>query len=230
MANLSSGDLPHMSGLRLFGALAVFAVSMAYVESAVVVHLRTIFYPDGFAFPLKQADVSTYIIELGREAATLVMLGAVARLTGPPGWGRFSCFAFLFGVWDIWYYVWLKVFLNWPESLLTWDVLFLIPVVWIGPVLAPILVSLLLVAGSVRAMQLLHRGRRLRVDRWDWIGASAGALLVLYAFMEDMAAALMRGGAEAVSAFVPTAFDWPVFLIGYAAMVGIAGRVLYRSV
>ena len=71
--------------------------------------------------------------------------------------------------------------------------------------------------------------RSLRVGRRDWVGAAAGALLVLYAFMEDMAAVLMRGGAEAVLSFVPTAFDWPMFLAGYALMAWVAGRVLFRS-
>ncbi len=202
---------------------------MAYLESALVVYLRAIYYPEGFAFPLKEIDLSTYAIELGREAATLLMLGAVARLAGSPGWGRFACFAFLFGLWDIWYYIWLKVFLNWPESLLTWDILFLIPVPWIGPVLAPILVSLLLIAGALRAMQLLDKGTRIRVDRYDWIGASTGALLVLYVFMEDIIALLMQGGVEAVLALVPTAFNWTVFLIGYVLMVGTALRIVSRS-
>ncbi len=217
------------SHLRTLGALIAFAISMAYLESAVVVYLRAVYYPNGFVFPLKEMDLPTYAIELGREAATLFMLGAVARLAGSPGWGRFACFAFLFGLWDIWYYIWLKLFLNWPESLLTWDVLFLIPVAWIGPVLAPVLVSLLLLAGSFRAMQLLDRGACIRVDRWDWIGASTGSLLILYTFMEDIIAVLIEGGVEAVLAFVPTAFNWPLFLVGYGLMVGMALRIIRRS-
>lgn len=215
--------------LRILGTLIAFAISMAYLESAVVVYLRAVYYPNGFVLPLKEMDLPTYAIELGREAATLIMLSIVARLAGSPGWGRFACFAFLFGLWDIWYYIWLKLFLNWPESLLTWDILFLIPVAWIGPVLAPVLVSLLLVAGALQAMQLLDRGTLIRVDRYDWIGASAGSLLILYTFMQDIIVLLMRGGVEAVLAFVPIAFNWPLFLVGYALMVGIALRIVHRS-
>jgi len=210
-------------------SLTAFAIAMAYLETVVVVHLRTIFYPEGFAFPLRESDLLTYGIELGREAATMVMLVAVARLAGSPGWGRFACFAFLFGVWDIWYYIWLKALLNWPESLLTWDVLFLIPVVWIGPVLAPVLISLLLVAGSLLAMRLLDRGGRIRLDRWDWAGGFAGALLIFYTFMSDMTAQVIQGGVQAATAFVPATFNWPVFLAGFALMTGFAWRILRRA-
>jgi hypothetical protein len=32
--------------------LAVFSMAMGYLESAVVVYLRKLYYPDGFKFPL----------------------------------------------------------------------------------------------------------------------------------------------------------------------------------
>ena len=209
----------------MLAPLVVFAVTMAYLESAVVVYLREAFYPGGFDFPLKEAEPWIYFVELGRELATLLMLGAVAWVAGAPGWGRFACFAFLFGVWDIWYYIWLKIFLNWPESLLTWDVLFLIPVVWIGPVLAPVLISLLLVVGSLRAMQLLDRGATIRVDFWDWTTATAGALAVIYTFTEDVISVLVGGGVGDVFTFVPQSFGWPIFLLGFALMAGAAVRI-----
>ena len=209
--------------------LAAFAAAMAYLESAVVVHLRTIYYPDGFDFPIKGIDAPTLLLELGREAATILMLVAVARLSTSSGWSRFACFAFLFGVWDIFYYVWLKVFLGWPESLLTWDILFLIPVVWIGPVLAPLLVSVLLVAGSIRAMHIIEAGNAVVVDRWDWAMACAGAALILATFMEDAASALSSGGVAAVLALVPAAFNWPVFLLGFGLMVAATVHIDRKS-
>ena len=201
---------------------------MAYLESAVVVYLRAIYYPEGFAFPLAEADMLTYAVELGREAATLIMLAAVARMAAPSGWGRFACFAFLFGVWDIGYYVWLKVLLDWPESLLTWDILFLIPVAWIGPVLAPVLISLLLIGGSLWAMYLLEGGGRIQVDGVDWGLACAGVLVVLYTFMVDITGILIREGVAAVMAFVPSSFNWAAFLVGYGLMLGTTVRIGYR--
>src|SRR3954464_7934186 len=140
--------------------LAVFAVAMAYVESAVVVYLRAIYYPHGFAFPLALMPSDMVAIEIGREAATLVMLLGVATLAGVDGWDRILMFCIAFGVWDIAYYVWLWVFLRWPPSLLTWDVLFLIPVPWVGPVVAPVIVSVVMIWGSLVMLQSRRAGGR----------------------------------------------------------------------
>ena len=30
----------------------IFAIAMAYVESAIVIYLRILFYPEGFGFPI----------------------------------------------------------------------------------------------------------------------------------------------------------------------------------
>ena len=191
--------------------LTLFAVSMAFLESAVVVYLRQIYYPNGFDFPLAEIDPPVYLIEVGREAATILMLAAVARLAAVSPWTRFACFAFLFGVWDIWYYIWLKVFLNWPVSLLSWDVLFLIPVVWIGPVLAPVLVSLLLIGGSVSALLQIEGGTALRVEGRDWATAASGVLLILYTFVADALTLVVSEGVDAMLTFVPTYYNWPEY-------------------
>ena len=36
---------------KTFWLLTWFAVSMAYLEAAVVIYLRELYYPDGFHFP-----------------------------------------------------------------------------------------------------------------------------------------------------------------------------------
>ncbi len=119
--------------------VALYAIAMAAVESAVVVYLRAL---HGGAEPLSvllhEIPDRLVAIEVGREAATLVMIVAVAAIAGSNVWERFLYFALAFGLWDIFYYVWLWVFIGWPPSLFTWDVLFLIPVPWLGPVLAPV--------------------------------------------------------------------------------------------
>ncbi len=106
---------------------------MAYLESAIVVYLRLLYYPEGFIFPIKIIPNEIFLIELGRELATIFMLASISFLIGARFVDRFSYFLFAFGVWDIFYYVWLKLFINWPDSLLTDDLLFLIPVPWISP-------------------------------------------------------------------------------------------------
>ena len=130
--------------------LAVFAVAMAFVESAVVVYLRGLFYPEGFYGTLAVFPVFYYGTEVFREAATVIMLASVAVLAARRGWWeRAAYFLFCFGVWDIFYYVWLYVLLGWPPSLLTTDVLFLIPVPWVAPVIAPVVASVVMIAASV---------------------------------------------------------------------------------
>ena len=145
--------------------LSAYAVAMAYVESAVVVYLRAIYYPEGFSFPIVIIPDAMTWIEVGREAATLIMLVGVSLLAGADRWERFLFFCTAFGVWDIFYYVWLRVFLGWPTSLLTWDILFLIPVPWIGPVLAPILISVGLICGGIWLLWLKSRGEVLGFSR-----------------------------------------------------------------
>jgi len=115
---------------------------MGYLEAAVVVYLRAIYYPEGFSFPLKPMDPGILGVEIGREAATVVMIFAVAWAAARSRWQTLIGFALVFGVWDIAYYVGLKILLGWPASPFELDVLFLIPIVWVGPVWAPSLIAL----------------------------------------------------------------------------------------
>src|SRR6056297_1917803 len=114
---------------------AVFGAAFGWVEAAVVVYLRAIVYPEGFALPLVPIEPALAVVELAREAATLVMLAAVAMLAGHTRWQRFSAFLVAFGVWDLVYYGGRKAALDWPRGLAAWDVLFLLP--WPGPGASP---------------------------------------------------------------------------------------------
>ncbi len=92
-------------------------------------------------------------------------------------WPRMMAFIVAFGVWDILYYAGLKALLGWPASWLDPDILFLIPRVWVGPVLAPVLVSALWIAAGLT----LHQ-RLVRMRAADWIGAIAAAAIVVASF------------------------------------------------
>ena len=196
--------------------LTVYAVAMAYLESAVVVYLRDIYYPDGFAFPLAPIEPGMFAIEIGREVATLVMLLGVAMVISEDRWERFLFFCLSFGVWDIFYYVWLRVFLDWPSSLLTWDILFLIPVPWIGPVLAPIIVSVALIIGSLLLFRLKRQGVRLVFPPWVWGLAVTGGGLVLLSFTLDFRAVLAQ--------IAPPPFRWWLFAAGVTCGVAALAR------
>ena len=195
---------------------ACYAVAMAAVESAVVVYLRALHAGDA-PLSVLQYELPTrlILIEVGREVATVVMILAVAVLAARARREVFLYFALMFGIWDIFYYVWLWVFIGWPPSLLTWDILFLIPVPWVGPVLAPVVVSLCLIAGSV---WLLARPE-LRLPRLAWGLAILGAVLIILSFAVDFRYALARTD--------PPRFRWELF--GAGLIVAIGGIALRRE-
>ena len=171
---------------------AVFGISMAFVESAVVVYLRAIFYPEGFSFPLKPITDNLIIVELARELATILLLLSVSALIGRKFWERFAYFLFCFGVWDIFYYVWLKVLLNWPSSIVEWDILFLIPLPWIGPVIAPVSISALMIIFSLLIIFSFHKGYDFRPTLISRILVLVGTALILFSFMRDTNASLYQ--------------------------------------
>ena len=140
--------------------VAVWAVAFALVEAMVVVYLRKLFglqyhltfVPRGFHFPRAYLD-----FEQAREAATMVMLLAVGYLAGRTWWQRLAYWLFAFGVWDVFYYVWLYVYLRWPASPDTGDLLFLIPREWWAPVWQPVLASLCLIGVAVLILAKTRR-------------------------------------------------------------------------
>jgi len=196
--------------------LGLFALAFGYIEAAVVVYLRELHYPGGFHFPLTSRPAHIIATEVIREAASLLVLLSVARLSVPAGKARknlrrFAIFAYCFGIWDLVYYLALKLLVDWPASLLDWDVLFLIPLPWTGPVLAPVLVSLGLVTTGVLLL-ISPEDRLPRFTRRDWLIESGAGLVILATFfwaLPDLAAERSPG-----------AYPWWLFAIGYCGGMG----------
>jgi hypothetical protein len=188
---------------------------MGILEAAVVVYLRRIYYPEGFAFPLDVMDPEILRTELIREAMTLVMLAAVAWIAAERVWSRLMAFLIAFGLWDIFYYVGLKLFLDWPVSLLEPDVLFLIPTTWVGPVLAPVLVAAAWVVGGLQ----LHRARYADLELgWrGWLAGCVGCALILASFLIPVGTPQAPG------------FLWGLYGIGYAFGVAALVRAVVRA-
>jgi hypothetical protein len=195
----------HESTAGRYTWLWLLAVAMGYFEASVVVYLRQIYYPDGFRFPIALVYDRVIAVEIGREAASLVLLAAAARLAGRAFLERFAAFMILFGVWDLVYYLVLKLVLDWPPALGTWDILFLIPVPWSGPVWAPCLVSLALVTVGTYLYWTPARPRLYR--RLDWAVVVAAGLLVIASFMAEWRTVVGRG--------VPDRFPLELFAIGW---------------
>jgi hypothetical protein len=210
--------------------VAAFAVAMAWVEAACVYDLRVLVDRlDPYqANPLPMTG-RLGAIELAREAATLVMLAAVGALAGRTVRTRLAYTAVAFGVWDIFYYLWLKVMCGWPTSLLDWDILFLLPLPWWGPVIAPVSIALLMIVWGTLATALpvpsppSGRGSRL------WHAASVGAALALYVFMADSLWTL-PDGPEAVRTVLPRTFNWSMFLVALALMASPVAPMVAEAV
>ena len=178
--------MDHMECRAKVSLVLLFGVAAAYFEAAVVVYLREMYYPSGFSFPLETIPRNILAIEFFRELASIVMLVAVSCIAGRKYWERFGYFIILFGTWDMFYYVWLKVTIGWPLTLLDWDILFLIPVPWIGPVVAPVSVSLLMVVAGIAIVRLFARGYSFRPTRLAWALSIAATAAILYTFMKDI--------------------------------------------
>lgn len=206
--------------------LILFSIAMGLLETAVVVYLRALYYPNGFSFPLTVMNQRITIIELLREAATVIMLAGVGILGGRSFNQRFAFFLSSFAIWDIFYYVFLKLLLDWPESLLTWDILFLIPVPWIGPVLAPCIISLtmLMLAGALVYRDSQNQDHRLQLREWSFL--IAGSLVVIASWTLDyLSFSHGKDSLLAISTYVPTSYNWYIFTAGEGLL--LAGVILF---
>jgi hypothetical protein len=203
----------------------LFGIAFAYVEAAVVVYLRTIYYPEGFHFPIKKhVDLLLYL-EVIREFATLVIMVSMSALLSKRFWEGFGYFLIIFGVWDIFFYIWLKAAINWPASIFDPDILFLIPVPWIAPVLAPVLVSLVMIVIGIDITKLSSEGYNVRPLLLHWILVLAGTTLILYSFMSDTDAMFYEK--------YPGPYNWVLLFIGLGlyliAHISLHSRIVRKS-
>lgn len=200
--------------------LIIFAIAMAYLESAVVVYLRTVY---GIEVLLRDINLTVdkyTFIEIGREAATIVMLITVALIAGNTKPKKFGYFFLSFGLWDIFYYIWLYVFIQWPESPLEWDILFLIPLPWWGPVLAPVLISLLLISIGY----LLINEVKFKISILDWSIIGLSIVVLLFTFVEDSIKVILSGSGD-VTQVKPINFNWIVFLVAFISWMVVSIKV-----
>jgi hypothetical protein len=224
---------------RTIIVITIFAIAMAALESAVVVYLRALYYPGEFTVALKLIEEKILLVEIGRELATIVMLGAIGYLCGKTFKDRFAYFLFSFAVWDIFYYVWLKVFINWPASIMDWDILFLIPITWLGPVLAPLICSLSMILLS---FVLLQKSPTYTISRNVWTCLAIGCSLILFTFVRDYSsimieydllpdyANIMKNETflRIASSYIPQSFSWGIFAVGESFIL-IGTHLIYRA-
>jgi hypothetical protein len=222
---MNSSTFERSQGARWITVTA-FAIAMAWVEAAVVFYLRTMIgrIDPHQTNPLPVvANLGT--VELVREAATLLMLLMVGILAGQTWRSRLGYAAIAFGFWDIFYYVFLRLMCGWPRSAFDWDVLFLLPLPWWGPVLAPVLIAVLMISWGT----LVNSGQSEPAPSFGekpvWLLSLAGIAIALYVFMADSLAA-MKGGANAVRTVLPESFRWRLFGFGFVLMCAPVIHVL----
>lgn len=205
--------------------LSAFSIAMGFLEAAVVVYLRKIYYPHGFQFPLTPIESSMGLTEFLREAATIIMLVAIGIIAGKNTSQKFGIFIFCFAIWDIFYYVFLKALIGWPPSLFTWDILFLIPIPWVGPVLAPCIVSLTMIVLTSAIIYYHEKGTEIHLKPKEWILLIMGSLVLILSFVEDylkycsvhtdiVAITGKNALFNNISTYIPTYFNWWIFAGG----------------
>jgi hypothetical protein len=212
-----------MIGKKLF-YLTFFAIAFGFVESSVVVYLRKIYYgEETLLFPLKAFEQRIFLVELLREAATIIMLIAVPAAVFQKRILRFAGFLWCFAVWDIMYYAFLKFSINWPATILDWDILFLIPIAWASPVLAPVICSLtmMILAGIIFFYDNKRYVVKLsRLQIWLLI---LGSLVILFSFMQDYGKLFFTTSQEqmqeVVTRYIPQNFNWLLFSAGEALVL-----------
>lgn len=214
MGNLQLRATVNMPRAQRWFAVVLFATAMAWVEAAVVLYLRTL---GGRIDPYQIKPIPDELRglerpEMLREAATMVMLVCAGWLAGRSWRARFGYLLIAFGVWDIVYYLFLKILTGWPRTLLDWDILFLIPLPWWGPVMTPVSVAALMVLFGTLSVQ--QQPALWPTPRSVWI-ATAGVLLLLWAFMFHAVGLLFRGAdLTQVRESLPESFPWLLFVVG----------------
>ena len=228
---------------RKLAVVGLFAIAMAFIETLIVVYLRMIYYPYGFNFPLNPLIPSwVYSVEVVREIFTIVMLVCIAILVAKKFSVRFAYFLYAFAMWDIFYYVWLKVILNWPASFLTWDVLFLIPIPWIGPVLTPLICSVVMIVFAYIIIDFNDSKKNVKINKNEWILLIVGSLTIIGTWLIDFFKLIFLGGFVGdffslldnnyfkleVITFVPEWYCWGGFIVGIGLIVFAIARYYIR--
>lgn len=206
--------------------ISLLAIAMGFLETSVVVYLRELYYPEGFTFPLVIIQNKIAVVEFWREIATIIMLVGVGIFAGKTRLTRFAYFIIAFAIWDIFYYVFLYVLLQWPKSLFAWDILFLVPVPWTGPVIAPCLVSLGMILFGLIIIYFTERQIKIHIKKINWAILLSGVAIILASFMwdyfkvtyESAQAGWSLTGEQAlfeeIKTYVPVQFNWLLFIAG----------------
>ncbi len=221
--------------------ITLFGISMAFFESSIVVYLRALYYPEGFSFPLEVVGPHIAVTEFFRELFSLLMIISVALIATRNFMQRFANFLYIFAVWDIFYYIFLKLLLGWPASLMTWDILFLVPVAWTGPVITPIIISLIMILFAL-AIRYFNRLSNFNVffEVREWLVLIGGAVVIFVSFIWDYMSYVIDNysksnetlfdNLEAITLnYSPQGFNWWIYIFGILLLLLSLSMIYIRN-
>jgi len=227
---------------KIFLWITIFAIAMGFLETAVVIYMRALLYPNGFAFPLAPIPSSLALVEVLREAATLIMLIGIGIIAGKNAISRFAWFLYTFAIWDIFYYVFLKMLINWPESLMTWDILFLIPTTWVGPVITPVIVSLTMILLAILIVFFDSTKKKANLTAREWLLLIIGSIVLIISFTWDYSAFILEHYhfkdiwtvpteemLKLALLYIPRKFNWLLFCISEFIILSSIGLYWKRN-
>ena len=188
-------------------SVSLFAITMGLLEAICVVYIRKIIFPpDGNIANIPISDFN-FTLEAIRESMTIIMLTTTSILAAFNWRTRLAMFFLAFGIWDIFYYVGLKIFLNWPATIMDWDTLFLIPVAWYSPIIVPVLISTYFIIGSIFIILHEGNGTNLRFNFTVVILQFLGFAVWFYSFVNNSAMISENGYAN-------VEYSWALFFLG----------------
>jgi hypothetical protein len=169
---------------------------------------------------MKEIPATLLVVEISRETATIAMLVLVAVVSVRGGLRRMGAFLLTFAVWDIFYYVWLYATIRWPATPADWDVLFLIPLPWVGPVWSVLLISAGMIAFSARFLGA-PEDARFSPGPWGWASGVAGAGAIVATYILEWKKIGYGTG-------IPTEFSLLPYFLGIALLL-VSGTITFRN-
>lgn len=217
--------------------LSLFSITLGYIEAAVVIYLRMQYYPNRFYFPLNNVIPNdVLLIEIFRELSTIAILFFVAILSTKKFIERFGSFLFIFALWDIFYYIFLKIILGWPVSILDKDILLLIPIPWIAPVLAPIIFSVTFIILSMSIYYLSYKDPTFNnLGKMEWTFFSLASFLIFCSFVSEYLfyrfenLDLIKNIINLISTFNSNILLWTIFIVGEFFLISVIILLLIRK-
>jgi len=196
----------HSVNTRLISVI-LFAIAMGLLESICVVYIRQIIFPpDGNIANTPISDFN-FTLEAIRESMTIIMLTTLSILAAYNWRTRLAMFFLAFGIWDIFYYFGLKIFLDWPTTIMDWDTLFLIPVAWYSPILVPVLISIYFIIGSIFIIIHESNGIKLKFNFSVVVLQFLGFVVWFYSFVKNSAMISKNG-------YTNIEYSWALFFLG----------------